>query len=169
MVGVKMGERLVWVGAGTPAMFVALARKVGLTGHAAAIVTSEEDADRVRDAAAREGVLTDVHVQPHPRFVVDDRSFDVAIVDSTAGSLASIRPEARVDLFREVRRTLRPGGRAIAIERTPRGGLGALVSQWTIPSLGAKTLAEALRSEGFRPVRVLAERDGYVFVEGMNT
>jgi predicted methyltransferase len=170
MAGVKMGERLLSLGGGTPGMFAALASKVGLTGRAAAIVPTEDAAAALRDAAAREGVLVDVEVQPRSPFTADAASFDVAVIDSTGGYLGSLAPEARVGVLRDLRRLLRPGGRALVVERAPRGGLGALVGGAGGPRrLGPDGLVAALQAEGFRPARVLAERDGYLFVEGLTT
>ncbi|MBI1874406.1 MAG: hypothetical protein HYS05_11050 [Acidobacteria bacterium] len=170
MVGVKMGERFLALGSGTPGMIAAFAGKVGLTGRAAAIVAPEDAATALRDRAAREGVLVDVEVQPRPPFGAVGASFDVAVIDSTDGYLASLAPEVRVGVLRDLRRLLRPGGRAIVVERTPHGGLGKLVGgAGERQRLGSEGTVEALSAEGFRPVRVIAERDGYLFVEGLRT
>jgi hypothetical protein len=60
---------------------------------------------------------------------------------------------------------LRPAGRVMAIASAPRGGLGALVSRaQTGPPFDA---VPALEAEAFRAVRRLAEREGFIFVEGI--
>ncbi|MGH9314074.1 MAG: hypothetical protein ACRD1S_12870, partial [Vicinamibacterales bacterium] len=61
-------------------------------------------------------------------------------------------------------RVLRAGGRAVVVEPAPRGGLAALVRPQSDPQYSAE---EWLRSAGFKAVRVLAERDGQRFIEGV--
>jgi hypothetical protein len=66
---------------------------------------------------------------------------------------------------------LRHGGRIIIIEAARRGGLAGLfrrhvVDEHYVRSGGAEG---ALTAEGFRPVRVLGEVEGYRFTEGLKT
>jgi hypothetical protein len=75
-------------------------------------------------------------------------------------------------MLQEAFRTLKPRGRVVVIERAPRGGLGALFK----PSSAAPAdphyqasggAVAALQAEGFRAARLLAERDGLSFFEGV--
>src|SRR5438876_5601465 len=59
MTGVKLRDRVAFIGAPVPARIAAIAAKVGLSGHAAAVVPDETAAERVNRAAANAGVLVD--------------------------------------------------------------------------------------------------------------
>ena len=83
-----------------------------------------------------------------------------------------MRPEQRVATLQQAFRTLAPRGRIVVIERGARGGLGALLgSSASAPvdphykSSGGALVA--LEAEGFRAARLLAERDGLSFFEGV--
>jgi ubiquinone/menaquinone biosynthesis C-methylase UbiE len=169
MAGVKMGDRLVQIGCAHAGRLGAIAVKVGLSGRAVAIVADEAAASRARKGAAAAGVLVEIDVAPPSRLPLDDDAFDVAVVDDTAGLFSNLRPEDRVAAVRELRRVLRPGGRAVVIGTAPRGGLGALLGRPAInPEFQAKGGAvEALKADGFVSVRTLAEREGLSFVEGV--
>ena len=76
-----------------------------------------------------------------------------------------MRPEDRVPLVRETARVLKPRGRVIVIGAVPRGGLGALFTRaQSGPPFDPQPSLEA---DGFRFVRLLGEREGLVFVEGL--
>ena len=168
MAGVRLGERLLDVGAAAANLFAEMAGKVGLTGRACAIVGSEAAGLRVKAAAAKAGVLAEVEVTSWPGLPVGDGEFDLAIVDETAGLLASLDWTSRVALAGEALRALRPGGRLLVVERLPRGLLGVLKGQGR-QSAGFQEQGGArsvLEHAGFRPVRVLAEREGQRFTEG---
>jgi SAM-dependent methyltransferase len=169
MVGVKMGERLLNVGAGDPRMSAAMAGKVGLTGRACAIADSTTGAEALRAAAARAGVLVEIEVAPFSRLPFEDATFDVAVIDSTRGLLGALPRVDRMSLVGEFFRVLRTGGRLIAIERYGRAGLFSLAGGPPPASEYASSggAPRALEAAGFRPVRVLAERDGLRFVEGL--
>jgi hypothetical protein len=74
-------------------------------------------------------------------------------------------PEERAATVREAARVLRVGGRAMVIGSTPRGGLGAILSR--APEVVSVDPTAALQADGFKTVRVLAERDGLIFFEGL--
>jgi SAM-dependent methyltransferase len=169
MVGTKMGERFVQIGCAHGGRLGAVAAKVGLSGRAVAIVPDEVSAERARKGAAQAGMLVEVEVAPMTTLPVDDKAFDVAVVDDTGGLLSAMRSEDRSGLVRELFRTLRPGGRLVALGAIPQTGLGALLRRGpSEPSFaGSGALHELLTAGGFRPVRTLAERDGLIFVEAV--
>ncbi len=171
MVGVKMGDRLLQIGCAHGGRLAAVAAKVGLSGRAVAIVPDEASAARVRKGAAQEGVLVEIEIAPPNRLPVDDRSFDVAVVDDTGGLVATMRAEDRAAGVGELLRALRPGGRVIFIGASPAGGLGGLLagSKGAPPFVASGGASAALTAGGFRSVRTLADRERLVFVEGIKS
>lgn len=165
VVGVKLGDRLLQIGADRPGLFAALAAKVGLTGHAAVADDRSEMADRLHAALAAEGALADLHITPLGRLPYEDGAFDLVVVARAVGQL---RPEERVRCLQEAFRVLRSGGRCVLLEPARRGGLGALLRSAAIdPDYEARGGAEAAMSaEGFVGVRRIAERDGTAYFEG---
>jgi ubiquinone/menaquinone biosynthesis C-methylase UbiE len=164
MIGPKMGDRLVQLGAGDGGMLAALGSKVGLTGRACGVDASDAGLARAQEAADREGVLVELQRAPYTALPYDESAFDVAVVN---GVLRDAAPDPRSAIARETARVLRSGGRCIVVDPVPRGGLGALLGgAKPDPTYQPDTL---LRDAGFRAVRVLAERDGLRFVEGIIT
>jgi ubiquinone/menaquinone biosynthesis C-methylase UbiE len=166
MSGVKLGDRVLIAGGSDAALIAALAGKAGLTGRTCVV---DESADRSAQAARlaeREGALVESASSPYTSLPFDPESFDVVVLRDV---LATMRPETRVESLRETHRVLRPGGRCLVIEMMPRGGLGALITRQTVDQHYATTggAARALEAEGFAGVRLLAERDGLRFVEGV--
>src|SRR5947207_5063154 len=109
MTGVKLRDRVAFIGSPVPARLAAIAAKVGLSGHAAAVVFDEAGAERVNRAAAGAGVLVDVDIADVKRLPYDDGSFDLAIVDDTGALVERLSEDERVTLARELARILRPG------------------------------------------------------------
>jgi len=170
MTGVRLGERQLLIGDDAE-LFARLAGKVGLTGHLAVVVASEHAAARVEAAAASAGVLIeDIRRTTLPEVPGDPGQFDLAVLNA-GPVLLSLRGEQREALARHVHRALRMGGRAVVVEgrpprffglvRTQPEGLGQFHAEG-----GATRMLEA---GGFRPVRVLADRDGQRFTEGLKT
>jgi ubiquinone/menaquinone biosynthesis C-methylase UbiE len=169
MTGVKMGDAFVQIGCAHGGRLAAVAAKVGLSGRAAVVAPDDASAARARKAAEEAGVLIEVEVAPPRRLPLRDGEFDLAVVDDTAGLFGTMRPEDRVEAIRELVRVLRPGGRTLVVGAAPRGGLGAVLSrtQSGPPFVASGEAATALEADGFTSVRVLAEREGLVFVEGI--
>jgi ubiquinone/menaquinone biosynthesis C-methylase UbiE len=165
MTGVKMGDRLIQIGCADGVRLAAIAIKVGLSGRAAAVVADRETAARVEKVASQAGVLIEVEVAPPTNLPMDDRSFDLAIIDDSAGLFTEMSPGERAATVREAARVLRAGGRVMVIGSTPRSGLGAMLSR--TPVAISADPSEALQADGFKTVRVLAERDGLIFFEGL--
>ncbi|MEW5983902.1 MAG: methyltransferase domain-containing protein [Acidobacteriota bacterium] len=163
MVGVRLGERLLHVGVGMPRAFALLAGRAGLTGRACAVVADAISAKTLEAAAAREGVFAEVFTCATSLWPLDNGSFDVAVVDATWLLQSRLASAVMPELWR----CLRPGARAVALHRRPRGlALRLGFERRHDASREARLLEARLESQGFSPVRLLAEREGLTFVEG---
>jgi len=164
MCGVRMGERLLIVGPGEPAIGAAVAAKVGLTGQATAVVATASEGARVEAAAASQGVLIDVVVAAPGWWPPGCCDFDVALADGHA-ILVSDDP-TRAALLSAIRGAVRVGGRVTAVV-SRRRSLATRLGFEPASSGGsaATALQAALERAGFAPVRFLAEREGLTFVE----
>jgi hypothetical protein len=170
MTGVRMGERQLLVG-DDAALFAQLATKVGLTGRSVVVVGSEAAAARVEAAAAALGVLVeDIRRAALPELPLDECGFDVAVLNAGPAFLALAASE-RDSLALGVHRSLRTGGRAVVVEGHPPRFLHLPRPQ----PAGLQTFragggaGRLLETAGFRPVRLLADRDGQRFTEGIKT
>ena len=166
MAGVRLGERLLQAGLGNPKLFAKLAGKAGLSGRACVVVDNPDATGPLEAAAAAEGVLIEVLVAEGTSWALDDAAFDVGILDGNA-LLRGDAAERAVRLA-EARRVVRPGGRVLIIRAVPTGLAGRLGfgPSHAEPSAEAAVLLQALGDAGFRPARLLAEREGMTFVEG---
>jgi ubiquinone/menaquinone biosynthesis C-methylase UbiE len=172
MTGVTLGDRLLQVGCTDASLLGAIGSKVGLSGRVCAVVPDETHAARAKRAAEKSGFLLELETGNLGHFPFEDAAFNLILVDNQDGMLSSMRPEQRVATLQEARRTLAARGRIVVIERGARGGLGALFgSPSPVPadphykSSGGALVA--LEAEGFRAARLLAERDGVSFFEGV--
>ena len=165
MTGVRLGERVAQIGCAHGGRLAAIAKKVGLSGRAVALVPDEASAARARKGAAQAGVLVEIETAPPTRLPAEDTAFDLVVIDDTAGLLGNMSAADRAATVRETLRLLRPGGRAIVIGSAPPGGLGRLLGR--APAGPPFDAAPALLADGFKSVRNLAERDGLVFAEGI--
>ncbi len=168
MTGVKLGDRVAFVGCAHAPRLAAIATKVGLSGRAAAVVRDDAAAARVNKAAANEGVLVEIDVADVKALPYADAEFDVAVLDDTGGLLEQLQDADRAAVAREVARVLRPGGRIVVIGGGGPSGLARLVSSAPVSPLVTSGAVHAiLDANGFSIVRTLAEREGLVFVEGL--
>ena len=166
MAGVRLGERVLQAGLGNPKLFAKLAGKAGLSGRACVVVDTPAASRPLEEAAAAEGVLIEVVVADGSTWTFKDGAFDVGIVDGNA--LLRGSETERQGRLQAVRRAVRPGGRVLVI-RCVTPGLAARLGfgpSHAGPSAEASTLLHALEATGFRPARLLAEREGMTFVEG---
>jgi ubiquinone/menaquinone biosynthesis C-methylase UbiE len=165
MADVRLGNRLLAIGASDPALIAELARKTGLTGRVCVV---EPDADRAAHAATaieRAGALVETVNAPWGAVPLESDSFDVAVARDV---LLAIPADVRARCLGDAFRLLRSGGRIVVIESTARGGLASVLSRKAADSdyyqSGGAT--HALTAAGFSAVRVLAERDGAAYIEG---
>lgn len=172
MAGVKLGERLLQIGLDDATLTGQIAVKTGLSGSAAHMVASDDEAVRVNRGAKKAGVLVEVRVGALDRLPFDDGAFDIVVVHSAHGQLAATSAAERVALLQACRRVLRAGGRVVAIEAGTTTGLRSMLrsapaAQPSYDSAGGT--AAALREAGFNAVRDLGDREGLKFVEGLKT
>ena len=166
MAGLRLGDKVLQIGGGDPRLIAMLAAQVGISGQASALVPDDEAVGPIGHAAQKRGVLVDVKVAPLRTPPFAQGWFDVVVIPELIGAM---RPHERVGTLQGARHVLRVGGRCLVIEAAPRGGLGALFSGRALdPHSRSQGGAEpALRAEGFKPVRTLAERQGLLFTEGV--
>ena len=172
MTGVKLGDRLLQVGCTDASLLGAIGSKAGLSGRVCAIVPDEAHAARARRAADQAGFLLELETGNLPDFPFEDGAFNLIVVDNQEGLLSSMRPEQRVATLQQAFRTLEARGRVVVIERGERGGLGALFRSSTSATVDPHYKSSggalvALEAEGFRAARLLAERGGLSFFEGV--
>lgn len=163
MTGVKMGEKFLVIGCDDAVLLAGLGAKAGLSGNAAAVVFDDDQAVLARRAAGREGFLLESSVSRDGTIPFDDGVFDMAVVDDTRASFAHRPPELRAAVLASVFRVLRRGGRIEVVEGL--GGSGPFAKA-TVRPAGYDAVA-ALEEAGYKPVRVLAERTNFRFVEGL--
>ncbi len=154
MTGVRMGERFLQVGCHDKALLSGLAAKVGLSGTAAVAAFDDAQIKRASAVGAKVGALIEAQKIDGPTLPFEAEQFDMVVVDDTNGTFGAIEDARRVGYLRDAMRTVRQGGRIELVEGSAKRAAGY----------------DALRdltSAGFKPVRVLAERDGLRFIEGL--
>lgn len=142
MVGPKLGERLLQMGGGDGLLLAALGKKTGLTGQVSAVEPDAEAAERVKDQATKDGVLSDVFTAPVTSLPFPPESFDIVVIPLGEGGAL---PGAQ-----EAYRVLRPGGRLSVIARA-----------------SSPAISNELQQQGFKAARLIAERDGLAFYEAI--
>ena len=163
MSGVRMGERALQIGVDDSDLVGAIAAKVGLSGHAAVVVSEERHADKVRGAAARAGALVDVQVTPLDALPFADDGFDVIVLHAAGLKPPDQAGDQSVSILREALRVLRGGGRLVIIEGSGSG----LMTRLRPAHVDTASTLSALEAAGFTSSRLLAEREGYAFLEGL--
>jgi len=155
MTGVRMGERFLQIGCYDTSLLAGLAAKVGLSGTAAVAALNADDAKRARAAGTKVGALIEIYdIDGGRAWPIDAGQFDMIVVDDTTEGFASLDASARQSCLRHALLAVRPGGRIEIVAR--------------LKSEAPKydPLSE-LSAAGFKPVRVLAERDRFRFLEGL--
>jgi ubiquinone/menaquinone biosynthesis C-methylase UbiE len=152
MAGVKLGDRFLSIGLRDPKLVAALAIKAGLTGRACAVdADSARASSGARDVEA-EGALIEMAHAPWDALPYDAASVDVAVARDVFSTLDAA---AKARAASEVLRVLRGGGRLVVVESTKRA------------RIDPASLTSALTAAGFAAVRVLAEAEHMIFVEGI--
>jgi ubiquinone/menaquinone biosynthesis C-methylase UbiE len=168
MAGVRMGERLLQIGLADAALTGMLAARPGLSGNATIAVPDDEQAERARQVCAEAGVLADILTGPLDALALDENSVDVAIVHASDAAIAGLSDADRDRLFHEGHRVLRTGGRLIVMTAPHESGVTALFRRRpAAPELASERILASLQQGGFRAARLLAERDGARFFEGL--
>jgi len=170
MTGVKMGDRVAFIGCANGGRLAAVAAKVGLSGRAVVVAPDESSAARARKGAENAGVLVEVEVTSPTRAPFEDAGFDLAVVDDMGGLFGAMSSDERARSVREIARILRPGGRIVFVgaSQATTGVARLLARPPATPSLALSGEANrTLEANGFGTVRTLAEREGQVFVEGI--
>jgi ubiquinone/menaquinone biosynthesis C-methylase UbiE len=163
MTGVRMGERFLQIGCDDRSLLAGLAAKAGLSGTAAVATFDEASAARARAMGAKVGALIDVQPIVAAKLPFENDYVDMIVVDDTRGAFASRANDERLACLRDARRIVRPGGRIEVIEGLGGGGL----FRSPITRASGYDITRDLGEAGFKPVRVLAEKDGFRFIEGL--
>ena len=168
MTGVKLGDRVAFVGCPDADRIAVIAAKVGLSGRAVAAVPDAAATARMNKAAANAGVLVDTDLADARSLPYGDGEFDLVVVDDTGALIEQLTDGDRAAVAREIARVLRPGGRVVVVGGGEPEGLGKLMAKTPASPLVVSGAVNALlASNGFGIVRTLAEREGLVFVEGL--
>jgi ubiquinone/menaquinone biosynthesis C-methylase UbiE len=168
MTGVRMGEKYLQIFCSDAMLTRGLATKTGLSGMAALAAPDEKQAARGRAAAQKVGALIDVKVTPMTSLDWPEATFDMVVVDNTAGGFSDRPAHDRSAALEQIRRVLRPGGRVEIIERIAGTGLFGAAPAVPADYANGGGAEGVLKTAGFKPVRTLAEKDGFRFVEGLN-
>jgi len=153
MTGVRMGERFLQIGCHDRALLSGLAAKVGLSGTAAVAAFDQKEAKLAESVGAKVGALIEVRDMSEGRaWPFGEAQFDMVVVDDTNDAFG--RRDQPTTMLRNAFLSLRAGGRVevVTMIKSDQPGYDYL-----------RHLTEA----GFKPVRVIAERDGLRFLEGL--
>lgn len=154
----KPGEVVVDLGCGGGLDVLLAAKKVGPTGRAIGIDMTAEMLARARANAQRAGASNaEFHLARMEAMPLPDASADVII----SNCVINLAPDKSA-VFREMFRTLKPGGRLaisdIALKRDLPDGLAQMAAAYVGCIAGAITMAEyerLLRAAGFEAVQVV--------------
>jgi ubiquinone/menaquinone biosynthesis C-methylase UbiE len=161
MAAVRMGDRLLVIGADTAKVLAQLALKPGITGRTCVVDDDEARVQRAVSAAESEGGLVEAQTAPVTALPYEAGVFDLVVVNHLLPRLAA---ELRGQCLAEAARVVRGGGRCVVIQAGRRGGIAGLLGGR--PSMASTDVEALLSAAGFRAVHTLAERDGLMFVEG---
>lgn len=150
--GIKPGEAVIDVGAGTGKLAAVLADRVGPFGRVVAVDLSpgmiERGSANTRDLVQLEFILGDALALPF-----EDGRFDAATIAFGLGALADL-PAG----LRELRRVVRSGGRVVCLEPTmPRPRWWGRIYHQTARRLAPLAVSVAGRREAYRRLAPLVQ------------
>lgn len=122
--GVVAGEKVLDVGCGTGTLALAAKRRVGASGSVRGIDASEEMIDRARAKSARRRLAVTFEVAAAQSLPFADAAFDVVLCSLAVHHLPE---DARAGALAEMRRVLKPEGRALIVEFSRERGVWALL------------------------------------------
>ena len=166
MAGIKLGSDVLQIDGGDTGLIAALAKLVGLSGRACAVAETQASVEAFERSAKKAGVLVEVKRARLDGLPYGDSEFDLVVLKNVLGRVTQ---HQRILCLQQAFRVLRAAGRCLVIDQALRGGLGAVFAK---PSVDRRYLGDggallALKAEGFRGVRLLAERGGLTYVEGI--
>jgi SAM-dependent methyltransferase len=161
MTGLRLGDSVLFLGCHDPKAIAQVALKPGLSGRVCVVDDAAARVNAAEAAAQAEGALVEATVAPLSSMPFDADTFDAVI---SIRLFSHLDQAARGPAVREAFRVTRPGGRCVVVEEGGSRGLAGLFSR-TAP-IGAADIEAALQAGGFRGVRMLADRNRLLFLEG---
>ncbi len=165
MVGPRAGDQVAVLGAPTKdeaSLAAEIAKTTGLNGRTLVVDVGPEARKRVESAAAKAGSLVEFEWAPVTMLPLGDEQFDVTVINRQLNSLQGLNRQA---CCQEALRVTKTRGRVLVIEPMGRPGLFGLLPGAT-PGLSPAEIVASLTAVGAAAIRVLAETDGAVYVEG---
>ena len=151
MTGVRLGDRVIFVGANL-SLLTPLAARTGLSGQ---VLCVSPDAARIQERAEREGHLVEAATEP-----AADGSYDVAVVEASGEWAHALAPLVA---------GVRPGGRIVVILGAPAPGALAFLKPAPRKGPDQATVVASLEAAGWHRARAIGGRDGLEFVEAVRT
>jgi ubiquinone/menaquinone biosynthesis C-methylase UbiE len=145
----QAGERVLDVSCGTGSLALLAKEQVGAEGQVHGVDASEEMIAYARRKASRAGLDVAFDAAPAQQIPFGDASFDVVL---NTLALHHLPRPSRYEAFEEMRRVLKPSGRALIVDfaegkKRASGLLGRITHRHG--SVPPKEIAEAMRSAGF--------------------
>jgi SAM-dependent methyltransferase len=161
MIGAKPAMNILVIGAADLTLAGEVALVTGLNGRTVVAAVDEGARSAVQAAEANAGALVDFETMTGGRLPFDSDTFDIVVLQQEL----SARPDAQTLTTAEATRVVRAGGRIVAIEGERQSGGFALWRRAT-PHMSGEEIVSLLSAAGVAAVRVLAESEGVVYVEG---
>lgn len=153
------GEAVLDVGCGTGDLTLRATRRVGSEAHVAGIDASLQMIGVARRKAVKTVRDIDFRLAPIEDLPFADGEFDVAL---SSFMLHHLPDDLKVRGLAEVRRVLKPGGRLIAVDLKPGGGvIGSVMKLFghSLPADYGNQLRDTISAAGFSDVEILNPDD----------